>query len=215
MANNVVYRIISALILIPIVLSVTCIGNLPFLAMLFFVVIIMSFEWQRMIPGRESKIWKWKFMGVVYIMLPVISFLWLRNHNNFGVIGSIWLLITVWGADSAAFFFGKLIGGAKLSKISPNKTWAGFVGALVGGTVCGVLVLRYFSIAVGLDKIVYSFLIAFLSQCGDLFESAIKRRLQIKDTGSIIPGHGGILDRLDSMIFSAVFVVLIVSFNLW
>ena len=143
--------------------------------------------------------------GVVYIIIPAISFLWLRD-GDYGYVGVIWLLITVWSADSIAFFCGKLIGGVKLSKISPNKTWSGLFGALIGGTVCGVLVFEYFLTNVTMLQVSFSFVVALLSQCGDLFESAIKRRFNVKDTGSIIPGHGGILDRLDSIVFSSVFV---------
>lgn len=211
---NVFHRIISAAILIPVVLYVTYVGDLAFTVMLLFVVILMSFEWQRMIPSRQTGDWKWKILGIVYIAVPTIAFLWLRD-GEFGYVGVMWLLITVWGADSMAFFCGKIIGGMKLSKISPNKTWSGFFGALIGGTIFGVLTLMYFSTQIGFFQIFYSFVIASLSQFGDLFESAIKRRLKIKDTGSIIPGHGGILDRLDSMIFSAIFAVLLVFFNLW
>ncbi|MBP9791892.1 MAG: phosphatidate cytidylyltransferase [Rickettsiales bacterium] len=211
---NLLYRIVSAAVLIPIVLYITYIGDMAFTVMLFFIVMLMSFEWQRMIPEREFGAWKWRAMGVAYIIIPIVSFVWLRD-GEFGYIGIMWLLFTVWGADSMAFFCGKLIGGAKLSKISPNKTWAGLFGALIGGTLFGVGVLVYFAVEITVSQVFYSFVVASLSQCGDLFESAIKRRLNVKDTGNVIPGHGGILDRLDSMIFSVVFVVLIVIFNLW
>ena len=212
--SNMFHRFISAAILIPGVLYVSYVGEFAFSVMLLLVTILMSFEWQRMIPVREASECKWKIMGIIYIAIPVASFMWLRD-GEFGYVGIMWLLVTVWGADSMAFFAGKILGGPKLSKISPNKTWAGFYGALVGGTVFGALTLVYFDADVGLFQVLYSFIVASLSQFGDLFESAIKRRLNIKDTGNVIPGHGGILDRLDSMIFSTIFVVLIVLFNLW
>ena len=211
---NVLHRFLSAAILIPAVLYVTYVGDLAFTIMLLFVAILMSFEWQRMIPSGQTGDWKWKILGIVYIAVPTIAFLWLRDEE-FGYVGVMWLLITVWGADSMAFFCGRLVGGAKLSKISPNKTWSGFFGALIGGTIFGVATLMYFSTQIAFSQVFYSFVIASLSQFGDLFESAIKRHLKIKDTGSLIPGHGGILDRLDSMIFSAIFVVLVVFFSLW
>jgi phosphatidate cytidylyltransferase len=211
---NVAQRIISAAILIPFVLYITYIGDFAFTVLVFFIAILMAFEWQRMIPKREASEWKWRVMGMAYIAIPSIAFLWLRG-GKLSYVGVMWLLFTVWGADSMAFFCGKLIGGAKLSKISPNKTWSGLCGALIGGTIFGTLTLLYFSIEVSLLQVFYTFIIAVLSQVGDLFESAIKRHLNIKDTGSVIPGHGGVLDRLDSIVFSVIFVVVLLFCNLW
>ena len=125
----------------------------------------------------------------------------------------------VWGSDSGAYFVGKAIGGAKLAKsISPNKTWAGFIGALVMPALIGVIGLF---ILRGLDGFIgeQAFKIAFIGiligvagQTGDLLVSALKRKAGVKDTGQLIPGHGGLLDRVDSLMLAApVYLLLMMT----
>ena len=212
--SNLALRFLSALILIPTVLLCTAIGGLVFTTMIMIAVILMAFEWQRMSQNQNTI--RWSLLGAAYITLPALSLLWLRDSPFFGYAGMTWLLILVWASDSSAFLFGRLIGGKKFfPQISPNKTWAGFYGAIIGGTIASYCVFLYFGDSMTIKYLIISIIIAILSQCGDLLESAIKRKQKVKDSGAIIPGHGGILDRVDSMLLSSIFIVLLILFDLW
>jgi len=145
----------------------------------------------------------WIAAGSVYIGLPVICLIWIRLETGWEQL--VWLFLVVWATDIGAFVFGRLIGGARLWRsVSPNKTWAGFLG----GLVCAVVVAAI--AALGLDELGgevdvgvlagLALLLGIVSQGGDLFESAVKRRFRVKDSSDLIPGHGGLLDRVDGLI---------------
>jgi phosphatidate cytidylyltransferase len=142
-------------------------------------------------------------LGAAYLGLPALALVALRNEPGSGFALVLWLLLVVWATDIAAYFVGRGLGGPKLAPlISPGKTWAGLLGGmagagLVGGAVAGPLGgLFWVGAVVGA-------LLAVVAQIGDLFESAVKRRAGVKDSGTLIPGHGGLLDRLDGLLFSA------------
>lgn len=160
--------------------------------------------------GRGSRLWG---MGLVYVVLPCIAFVWLRQADAFGWRMIVWLLLVVWASDVGGYLFGRTIGGPKLApRISPKKTWAGFAGALVLGTMVGGLA------AYGLDATnlapaaVVAGFVAVGAQGGDLAESALKRSRGVKDTSALIPGHGGVLDRLDGLLAG---VLLLAAFSLF
>ena len=142
----------------------------------------------------------WILIGVFYIGLPVLAFDQLRGDAQLGFVAVIWCLVIVWSADVMAYFFGRTIGGPKLApRISPKKTWAGMLGAIVGAALAS-LGVSYF---VGLHfwpMATLAALFAVLEQGGDIFESAFKRHYGVKDSGNLIPGHGGVLDRVDGLI---------------
>ncbi|MEQ9518822.1 MAG: phosphatidate cytidylyltransferase [Parvibaculum sp.] len=147
--------------------------------------------------------------GAAYVGLAVLAFAWLRTDPVYGLIALIWLLGIVWATDICAYFAGRSIGGPKLApRLSPNKTWAGLIGGVVGAVLVGVLTgfwLETNSVLLGL----ISGGLAVLSQAGDVTESSLKRRAGVKDSGALIPGHGGILDRVDGLMFAAVGAALI------
>ena len=150
---------------------------------------------------------RWAAGGFVYIVLPVISLIWLRHSEGFDLI--FWILGIVWAMDIGAYVFGSLLGGAKLApRLSPNKTWSG----VIGGTLCAALVSfllgTWFNLGLPAFLILVGGGLALWSQVGDVLESSIKRRFGVKDSGSIIPGHGGVLDRIDSLVFTAPVVAL-------
>jgi phosphatidate cytidylyltransferase len=155
-------------------------------------------------------------LGVLYTGLPAIGLIWLRSDPNYGLGAVLYVIVIVIAADTAAYFAGRLIGGAKLlSRISPNKTWAGLVGALVASTATGMgyawLVLGATSIRLAL----LSAALAFIAQSGDLLESSLKRRFGAKDASSLIPGHGGLMDRVDGLVAAAMVAALLaVAINL-
>ena len=149
--------------------------------------------------------------GIAYIGIPLACVIWLRNAPEHGSGAVIWLLAIVWSVDSFAYFAGRTIGGAKLApSISPGKTWAGLLGGMAGAALVGVLLAP--SIAhVWWQALLLAAVLAAVAQAGDLFESWLKRRAGVKDSGSLIPGHGGLLDRLDGLLLaSPVFAALVI-----
>ncbi len=136
--------------------------------------------------------------GVVYCGLPVLALMFLRRQEE-GLVWSFWALAIVWATDIGAFFAGRAIGGPKLApRLSPSKTWAGLIGGIaLASVVAGLLHLR---LGLPLRMTLATPALAVLAQGGDLFESWLKRRAGVKDSGNILPGHGGVLDRLDGVV---------------
>ncbi|QYO78484.1 phosphatidate cytidylyltransferase [Devosia salina] len=152
----------------------------------------------------------WRVAGVVLFGLLIISLLAMRGVTPDGIWAGVYLGTVVWMTDSAAFFTGRQIGGEKLAPdISPSKTWSGALGGLALGTGAGLLVWIWVTDSPIWIGIVLSATISILGQAGDLSESAIKRFFRIKDSGDIIPGHGGLMDRLDSLTFGVFLVVVV------
>ena len=160
-------------------------------------------------PRRGSRPF-WAGFGALYLIVPCVALIWLRQEPANGRVLTFMLFITVWMTDIAAFFIGRMMGGPKLNPvISPKKTWSGTVaGVVAGGTSFAVLGgfllggdtwIRFAVAGTGL---------AASSVIGDMVESAMKRGFGVKDSGSLIPGHGGVLDRLDGMIFATIALTL-------
>lgn len=152
----------------------------------------------------------WRCAGIVLFGLLIISALVMRGTGDAGIWAGVYLGTVVWMTDSAAFFAGRQIGGEKLAPdISPSKTWSGALGGLVLGTGAGLVVWLWLTDSPIWIGLILSAAISILGQAGDLTESAIKRFFRIKDSGDIIPGHGGLMDRLDSLTFGLFLVVLV------
>lgn len=139
--------------------------------------------------------------GVVYIGLPCVALVWLRNAGGHGLEAVLWLLFVVWATDVMAYFTGRALGGPRLAPaISPNKTWAGLAGGVLGAAAVGaalpLLGQGYLHAAIA------GAVVALVAQAGDLFESHLKRRAGVKDSGRLLPGHGGLLDRVDGLLFA-------------
>lgn len=149
-------------------------------------------------------------LGVIYLAPTCLAFLWLRQEVPQGRDLVLWLLLVVWATDTGAFCFGKMIGGPKLvPAFSPNKTWAG----LLGGMACAAIVGLLFSVFrqdQGMAFLaVASALLAVVAQAGDVLESAMKRYFGVKDSSRLIPGHGGLMDRVDGLLAVSLFVALL------
>jgi len=158
--------------------------------------------------GREEM--AWRIGGLAFNALVIISILAMRGEGTAGIWAGVYLGTVVWMTDSAAFFTGRQIGGEKLApEISPSKTWSGALGGLLLGTVAGTIVWTLVSASPLWLGLVFSFVISIFGQLGDLTESAIKRRFRIKDSGDIIPGHGGLMDRLDSLTLGVIFLAVV------
>jgi phosphatidate cytidylyltransferase len=191
-------RILSALILAPLAVIATWIGSWVFALLIAAGAAIAAWEWTRLVGWSPV----WMAAGAVYIGLPVFAILWLRSQDR---ETALWLMAAVWATDSAAYGAGRIIGGWKLlPSVSPNKTWAGLVGGAAGAAIVGAAMAAGFGLGVAPWLLAsMSALLALVAQGGDLFESAIKRRFGVKDAGRLIPGHGGLLDRIDGLLAAA------------
>lgn len=153
---------------------------------------------------------RWMAGGVIAIGLPLVCFVALRNQADIGRATMFWLFAVVWATDIGAFAFGRAIGGPKLApRVSPNKTWAGLGGGMLWAGVAGLGT----AIVTGADPlrlVLVSALLAVIAQCGDLGESYLKRHFGVKDSGGLIPGHGGILDRVDGLLAAAPAAALLI-----
>jgi phosphatidate cytidylyltransferase len=158
----------------------------------------------RVVLHVQSKA-RWSGAGVLYCGLPVIALVWLRTDADYGWPAILYLFAVVWTTDSAAYMFGRWIGGVKLApRISPGKTWAGLIGGafsagavslIFGASLYGASVVRIMLLGITL---------AVVAQLGDLAESALKRAFGMKDSSNLIPGHGGVLDRIDGLVIAAI-----------
>lgn len=162
-------------------------------------------------PARRA----WSFAGLLYAGSLIISLDTLYASPAFGPRAIFWLFATVWGTDVFAYFGGRLIGGPKLwPQVSPSKTWSGTVSGVFAGALIGVAIGVQ-----GLDGARFAapvfalgIVAALVSQGGDMFESIVKRRFGAKDSSTLIPGHGGFMDRLDGFVAAAAFTALVASF---
>lgn len=162
--------------------------------------------------GRGADL-RWRLLALVWLGLPAQAMLWLRLQPELGLWLTAWLLTTVWASDTGAYVAGRSIGGPKLApRISPNKTWAGLLGGMLAAGTAAAAVAAWagFSpLMAGLAAVV----VAALSQGGDLAESALKRHFRVKDSGNLIPGHGGILDRVDALLAAALVTAVLFWFS--
>lgn len=146
----------------------------------------------------------WSAAGVVYISIPCIVLVWLRAAPALGLETVFWLFAVVWATDTGAYFAGRGIGGPKLApRISPQKTWAGLAGGVICAAAVGILTAALLDIPNPAPIVLFSAVLAFVAQAGDLGESMVKRHFGVKDSGRLIPGHGGVLDRLDGLMTAA------------
>jgi phosphatidate cytidylyltransferase len=159
---------------------------------------------RRGLPGT------WLAFGVLYIGLSAVALIHLRGDASAGLVNVLFLFLTVWASDIGAYAAGRLVGGPKLApSVSPNKTWAGAAGGLLSAVAVGGAAAYVMASAAGTPPpaagraLLVAGAIGFLAQAGDFFESWIKRRFDVKDSSSLIPGHGGLLDRLDGVLAAA------------
>ena len=204
MKNEFFKRILSSIILLPIVIFFIIEGSFLFNSLILICLIITLYEWQLMSKGKNYNIF-----GFIYIIASFYIIYLLRNHSDDQYLFFLLILIICISTDIGGYVFGKVFKGPKLTKISPNKTYAGMIGAFLLSIFTATFFLNYYDYYL-IDRFeilnIYNFIfiifISFVSQCGDILISFFKRRSKIKNSGKIIPGHGGLLDRIDGMIFA-------------
>ncbi len=152
----------------------------------------------------------WESAGLAYAMLSGLALALVRDSDQSGLLATLFLFAVVWATDIFAYFVGRAVGGAKLAPaISPGKTWSGALGGAVGGVVAGLIVALASGTGAGIGVLAAAVVLSVVSQAGDLFESWVKRRNGVKDFSRIIPGHGGVMDRVDGLVAAAIALWLI------
>jgi len=195
-------RILSSTILIPVSFFFIFKGSITFIFFLSIIFLAMSFEWFKMTKKKELI----RILGLFFLFFSFYSAIYLRQY--IGLNFFLFLIIVCIFTDIGGYLFGKILKGPKLTKISPNKTYSGVVGSFFISLITGFIYIKYLGqknkILLNNDPEFVVLLILFISlisQIGDLIISYFKRQAKLKDTGKILPGHGGFLDRLDGIIF--------------
>lgn len=204
--RGLLLRVVTAVVLGPLLLAAVWLG-FPWIDLVAAVVApLMIGEWLRLTRGRPVA----RGLFILYSIAALLALLWLRHQPGFGRDTILWILACVWATDIGAYFIGSYAGGAKLApSISPSKTWSGLVGGMCASAVVSAACTTVFDAGNTLVLAVTGVAIAVVAQAGDLLESAAKRRAGVKDSGRIIPGHGGILDRIDGLIAALVLIAAI------
>ena len=194
-------RIFSAICLVAIIAISFWLGTTAMLVLIAVTAIILMFEWLH-ITKPFNKLLS-IVTGIIYISTACISlFMLYINYNN----ALLYLLVVIAATDVGAYFSGKIIGGAKLlPKISPNKTWAGLIGGMACAAITSYLLKDYVAYPSNtINALILGATLAFIAQSGDYFESWLKRKSGVKDSGNILPGHGGLFDRMDGILPAAI-----------
>ncbi len=216
--RNFYLRAASTVVLLPLLVLCVYWGGAVLAAVLVLASLAMAQEWYKMIQGKIAlpRGAVWYALGAAWILIPMGSLYYIRSMGDQAYIAVFFALGIVFVTDTAAFIFGRLIGGPKLApSISPNKTWSGAVMGVLTSVIAVAAAFHWitplYSVIDG--KIILDWEIIFglagmiatlsvLTQIGDLLESKLKRRFGVKDTGNIIPGHGGLLDRTDGWVLT-------------
>ena len=204
--RNLLMRVLAALVLIPVAVGVAYAGGWWWAALVTVISIGLFIEW-RMIVGAQRL--GWVALGVVYALAALAASIVVRLDPTWGFAALMFVLLIVWVTDIGGYFAGRGIGGPKLwPRVSPKKTWAGAIGGLVLSLAVAAG-FAYYGVGRLVPLLVLATVLTVVSQLGDLFESAVKRNFGVKDSSHIIPGHGGLLDRLDGYVFAVVAAALI------
>lgn len=208
--STLVKRILSALVLAPVAIAATWYGGWAFYGLMAVIFATSVHEWSRLSVRNNRINWGLLVAGVIYVAIACFCAVWLRDHESWGFYLILYVFLAVWACDIGAYTAGRLIGGPKMApKVSPNKTWSGLIGGCVAavaavmlydawlGTRTGSPVIEHFSY---FFQFLLGLLLAVAGQLGDLLESHMKRQAGVKDSGNLIPGHGGVLDRVDALL---------------
>ena len=220
MSQNLLKRLITSIVLLFLLIFINFSHKYIFILSILIIGIIICLEannlFSKFLTNKYSKKNSTNKLNIKFIILNIITFFYIflvfcnlsyEIHRFESPIFFLYVISICFFTDIGGYIFGKIIGGKKLSKISPNKTIAGTVGSFILSIIPFIIVLNfnYLDLEFNLTNIIFCLLISLISQLGDLFISLIKRKANIKDTGNLLPGHGGILDRMDGIIFAVPF----------
>ena len=198
MKSEIIKRILSSIVLIPLTIFIIVEGSYFFKIFLLLILFISASEWFNIAKGKS-----YHFLGYLFLLISIFSVFQLRFNftNNYFILLTITMICIL--TDIGGYVFGKVFKGPKLIKYSPNKTYSGLVGSFILSLSITPFIefyqmINYSNIS---QLIIFIFLISSISQIGDILISYFKRASNIKDTGNLIPGHGGLLDRIDGMLF--------------
>ena len=221
MSQNLLQRLITSIILLSLLIFINFSHQYIFLLSILIIGLIVCLEANNLYSNLLAKSYSKKVfftnrLNIKFIILNIVTFCYIffifcnltyEIYKSEGPLFFLYVISICFFTDIGGYVFGKIIGGKKLSKISPNKTISGTVGSFIFSIIPLIVVLNFndLDLEFNLINIVFCFLISVISQLGDLFISFIKRKAKIKDTGKLLPGHGGVLDRLDGIIFAIPF----------
>jgi len=214
--SNLILRVISSLVLAPIAVLVAWVGGVPFVVFWTVAASIVLWEWSAL-AKNSSLVGKsfgwfsgWMIAGLVYAGVLLLAPIVLRRDPALGFVAIMFLFAIVWVTDIVAYFVGRALGGPKLwPAVSPKKTWSGAVGGTLGGVAVGLLVVKLAGLVVAPMLVIVALVLSIAAQAGDLLESAIKRHFGAKDASQLIPGHGGLMDRLDGFLTAVAAAVMV------
>ena len=199
--NDLVIRVATGVAMIIVALMAAVVGGYTFAILVAAAATAMFYEWMRIVRGWG---FAWQAGGFVYCLLPALAMLWIRDRSgDQGLSLLLWVFLVTWATDIGAYFVGRRFGKRKLApSISPGKTVEGLWGGVAAATLFGAAWVYATNLNMALILLAPIFAVA--AQAGDLFESKMKRWAGVKDSGDWLPGHGGILDRLDGLVPVAV-----------
>ena len=201
-------RILSSIILMPIVLFFIVKGTFLFNFFILICLLITTYEWTKMTKTNFFKIF-----GTIFIIISFYTIFKIRNEFDRDYFHLLLVIIICMSTDIGGYLFGNVFKGPKLTKISPKKTYSGVIGSFLLSIIFTNLFLDIYldvkTFKFSTEMFIFILSVSFISQSGDIFVSYFKRKSKIQDTGNIIPGHGGILDRIDGMIFAFPFSYLV------
>jgi len=206
-------RFFSSIILTPLVLFLIILGSPILDYFILFCFIITIYEWYKMMTNKIYFV-----IGSIYLMFSFFSILKIRNDIENGFLYILIVLLICISTDVGGYLFGKILKGPKLTKISPNKTYAGSCGSYIFSILVIKLIYSYeffllHNVNFEIKTIYFIIILSTTSQLGDITISYFKRLSKIKNTGNIIPGHGGLLDRIDGMIFAYPIAFILLNYN--
>ena len=209
MSQELIKRILSSIILLPLTFFIIIEGSFIFIIFTTICFFISIFEWNNM-----SKEKKYNKIGFIFLFFSFLCIYNLRINSDDNYISFLFIVLVCISTDIGGYVFGKLFKGPKLTKYSPNKTFAGMTGSFIFSIISMFVFINIFSeLNFSIKLMIFTVIISLISQLGDIIISYFKRKSNIKDTGNIIPGHGGLLDRIDGMIFAFPFSYILILIN--